>query len=125
MPDKTIVLVSDLDNSTHGEVHVLDDGHEAARLVENLLEAGFGSERIRVFAVDELEMQITHRPVVALVSSAASAPVTAQEETPAPFSPEEDEQRRLPAAPRAEHLGVSAVPYMRDGVRFSTLFRPA
>ena len=127
MPDKTIVLVSDLDDSTHGEIHVLDDPHEGARLVETLLEAGFGSERIRIFAVDELEMQITHRPVVALVSSAATAPVAEQEEEPTPPQPEEEkeQQRRVPAATRAEHLGVSAAPYMRDGVRFSTLFKPA
>ncbi|MDO8615449.1 MAG: hypothetical protein Q7T33_06890 [Dehalococcoidia bacterium] len=128
MPDKTIVLVSELDDSTHGEIHVLAGAQEAAHLVETLLEAGFGRERLRVFAVDELELQITHRPVVALVGAGPPAPAP---EAPSDTTEEEEEEeesqphRKEPAAPRAKDVAIATAPYMRNGVRFSTLFRQA
>ncbi len=65
--EKIIVLVSDKEDSKHGEITILDDPQKAERLVETLLEAGFEQDRIRVFAGRTSEFQISHRPVVALV----------------------------------------------------------
>ena len=67
MDETIIVLVSDKDDSKHGEISILDDPRKAERLVETLLEAGFDESRIRVFNGRSSEFQISHRPVVALV----------------------------------------------------------
>ncbi len=67
MDEKIIVLVSDKDDSRHGEISVLDDPQKAERLVETLLEAGFDQNRIRVFNGRSSDFEVTHRPVVALV----------------------------------------------------------
>jgi hypothetical protein len=67
MDEKIIVLVSDEDDSKHGEISVLDDPHKAERLVETLLEAGFNQNRIRVFNGRLSDFEVSHRPVVALV----------------------------------------------------------
>ncbi len=66
--EKIIVLVSDGDDSKHGEISVLDDPRKAEQLVETLLEAGFEQERIRVFTGKSGEFQVSHRPVVALTA---------------------------------------------------------
>ncbi len=67
MNETIIVLVSDEDDSKHGEISILDDPQKAERLVEALLEAGLDESRIRVFNGTSSEFQISHRPVVALV----------------------------------------------------------
>ena len=67
MDETIIVMVSDKDDSKHGEISILDDPRKAERLVETLLEAGFDESRIRVFNGRSSEFQISHRPVVALV----------------------------------------------------------
>ena len=67
MDETIIVLVSDKDDSKHGEISILDDPQKAERFVETLLEAGFDKSRIRVFNGRSSEFQISHRPVVALV----------------------------------------------------------
>ncbi len=71
MDDTIIVLVTDKDDSKHGEISVLDDPQKAERLVETLLEAGFDESRIRVFNGRSSEFQISHRPVVALVDGSS------------------------------------------------------
>lgn len=130
MSDGMIVLVSELDDATHGEIHVFDGPDEAAKLVETLLESGFGRERLRVFAANELSVQVTHRPVVSLVSSEARVKVE-EDEQPAdsPAAAEEEPapkpMRRAPAMPQAEPVAVDSPPFFKDGMRFSSLFRPA
>jgi hypothetical protein len=129
MSDGMIVLVSELDDATHGEIHVFDGPDEAAKLVETLLESGFGRERLRVFAASELAVQVTHRPVVSLVSSKAQAKEE-DDEQPADSPAAEEEpapkpMRRAPAMPQAEPVAVDAPPFVKDGMRFSSLFRPA
>ncbi|MFQ6019439.1 MAG: hypothetical protein ACE5KW_01640 [Dehalococcoidia bacterium] len=79
MQTKVIILVADKDDDKHGEISVLDDAKKAEQLVETLLEAGFEEERIRVFKGDELDMQITHRPMVTLVQAEAEAEAEAQD----------------------------------------------
>ncbi len=71
MDETIIVLVSDKDDSKHGEISILDDPQKAERLVETLLEAGFDESRIRVFNGRSSGFQISHRPVVALVDGSS------------------------------------------------------
>ncbi len=71
MDETIIVLVSDKDDSKHGEISILDDPQKAERLVETLLEAGFDERRIRVFNGRSSEFQVNHRPVVALVDGSS------------------------------------------------------
>ncbi len=71
MDDTIIVLVSDKDDSKHGEISILDDPQKAERRVETLLEAGFDESRIRVFNGRSSEFQVNHRPVVALVDGSS------------------------------------------------------
>jgi len=121
MSDKIIVMVSDLDDGAHGEINVLEGADDAVHLVETLLQSGFDRDRIRVFAGSELIMQISHRPVVSLLGTEpASAPAEAAE----------DESASEVAAPTAQRsaaiiFGDAAEPFVRNGVRFSSQFRPA
>lgn len=134
MTDKVIVLVSDLDDGQHGEINVFDDPAKAARLIESLLESGFEQERIRVFDGSEMEMQVSHRPVVALVGTEAgttSADGATDEEEAAEeveeveAAEEETVAARAPSARVEVREEVAATPFVKDGVRFSSLFRPA
>lgn len=130
MADRVIVMVSDLDDGQHGEINVFEDPEKAARLIESLLESGYEQERIRVFNGDEMAMQVSHRPVVALVGPEAdSGPVTEREESTEEDSHEGEEPEAVATAPttaRAEiREEVAATPFVKDGVRFSSLFKPA
>ena len=109
MTTKFIVMVSDRDNAKRGEITVADNPRTAAHLVETLLEAGFQQEQIKLFSGDETEMRVSSRPVVALVDG--SSRPTARE------SVEPDE-----AAEKSADEEVK--PFVKDGVRFSSLFRP-
>ncbi len=71
MDETIIVLVSDKDDSKHGEISILDDPQKAERLVETLLEAGFDERRIRVFNGRSSEFEVSHRPIVALVDGSS------------------------------------------------------
>lgn len=134
-------MVSDLDDAKHGEINVMEDPAQAARLVESLLESGFDQTRIRIFSGDEMAMQVTHRPVVALVGSGVPSnghrpaePVAAQETEARIAIEEPDQVEEEVVAPKArarQPVAVaaaekeSATPFVRDGVKFSSLFRPA
>ena len=130
MSEKIIVLVSDRGDSKHGEVSVLDDPQKAERLVETLLEAGFESERIRVFSGRASEFEISHRPVVALMAEGEEGEVQAQPqaaaEEPAPVTamPEAAPQAEA-AAETGEEEAVAAGAETAAPVRFSSLFRSA
>jgi hypothetical protein len=136
MSERVIVIVSDLDDGSHGEINVFDEPGKATELIESLLGSGFEQERIRVFHGDEMEMQVSHRPVVSLVGNenetAAEEPPEAGEsevpetevsassiEEPAPMTATESPVR---AEIREE---VTVAPFVKDGVRFSTQFKPA
>ena len=71
MDETIIVLVSDKDDSKHGEISILDDPQKAERLVETLLQAGFDESRIRVFNGRSSEFEVNHRPVVALADGSS------------------------------------------------------
>ena len=137
MTNKVIVMVSDLDDASHGEINILESPEHAARFVETLLESGFEQERVRVFGGDELQMQVHHRPVVNLLTGARGG----QKEN----APKEGEQEAAPqqervevasakAAPAGANVAshakavldeIAAQPFVRNGVRFSSQFRPA
>lgn len=129
MPDRVIVMVCDLDDPKHGEINVLESHQKAVSMVETLLEAGFEQERIRIFNGEEMGMQVVHRPVVALVASSAvrdADPVQVDsraEETPVEKAPAVT--RASSKAKAAVQVEVVAAPFIRNGVRFSTQFRPA
>ena len=110
MSTKVIVMVSDKDNAKRGEITVADNPRTAAHLVETLLEAGFQQEQIKLYSGDEAEMRISSRPVVALVDGSST-----------PTSRESVEPNE--AAERS--ADEKAIPFVKDGVRFSSLFRPA
>lgn len=120
MAAKVIVLVCDRDDPKHGEISVLEDTHKAERLVETLLEAGFEQERIRVFSGAELEMHVTHRPVVSLLGEGIERPETYKE---SPDGHREEEPEAEAGEEEGEHSTVRA--YTQGGVRFSSLFRSA
>ena len=109
MDEKIIVLVSDKDDSKHGEISVLDDPQKAERLVETLLEAGFDQDRIRVFNGRSSDFEVTHRPVVALVDegSAGKPRPAAKAEAPAVKVESHQAKAEAPVA-EAEETTVKA-----------------
>lgn len=109
MSTKVIVMVSDRDNAKRGEITVADNPRTAAHLVETLLEAGFQQGQIKLYSGDETEMRISSRPIVALVDGSSTP--TARE------SVEPDETAEKSA-------DEEATPFVKNGVRFSSLFRP-
>ncbi len=114
MSEQVMVIVSDLDDAKHGEINVVESLPKAARLVETMLEAGFDQARIRVYAGAEMDMRVRQRPVVALVAGnemneSGAGKRTATSSTKAESRKEE----------------VAAEPYEKNGVRFSTAFKPA
>jgi hypothetical protein len=129
MSSTVIVVVSDLDNAAHGEINVMDSPQKAARLVETLLESGYDQERIRVFSAEEFQMQVHHRPVVSLMTAEGDA----DEEPQLDIAGAEDagQQEEAPVAAGAASARSSLIaeepaePFVKNGVRFSTQFRPA
>jgi len=116
MPAKFIVVVSDRDDGKRAEITLLDDARKAEVLVETLLEAGFEQERIRLFSGDQAEMQVTYRPQVSLTEDPQGATATKESLIGEAVEP-------LRAA--GETGPEEATPFVKDGVRFSSLFRPA
>ena len=110
MSTKVIVMVSDRDNAKRGEITVADNPRTAAHLVETLLEAGFQRGQIKLYSGDETEMHIGSRPIVALVDGSSTP--TARE----PVEPDETAEKSA---------DEEATPFVKNGVRFSSLFRPA
>ena len=100
MHTEIIVLLADRDDPKHGEITVLDNTTEAERLVETLLEEGFGQERIRIFAGAGVDPQVSHRPVVVIedvLRPGIARPLPAEEqdellETPVEADAEADEK---------------------------------
>ncbi len=72
MSSTVIVMVEDVDNSAHGEIHVMEDSEKAERFVETLLESGYGQERVRVYAAEEFQIEVRQRPVVSLNAAEGS-----------------------------------------------------
>jgi len=130
-------MVSDLDDGQHGEINIFHEPEKAKELIESLLSSGFEQERIRVFHGDEMEMQVSHRPVVALVGGEGEAAPAPKAEAPDAEAPKAEVSATLSEEPEAVAVTasspvraemreeVAATPFVKDGVRFSSLFKPA
>ncbi len=135
MTEKIIVMVSDLDDGVHGEINVMESPDQAARFVESLIESGFDQQRIRVFLGGEMEMEVHHRPVVNLLNTRSSQeePAPQAEDQKEDAGSQEEEAKEEVAvsanarsrALRMEEVAASAEPFQKNGVRFSSQFRPA
>ncbi len=127
MSGQVIIVVSDLDDPKHGEITVAENPKEAAHHIETLLEAGFEQDRLRVFNGSEMSLRVVHRPVVALVSGGSSG--TAAGATDNSSDHQTDIQREPePVVLRTKNETreeVKAAPLVKNGVRFSAMFRPA
>jgi hypothetical protein len=119
-------MVSDREDGRRGEITVAEDPRTAAHLVETLLEAGFEQDRIKLFSGNETEIRVSSRPVVALVDDespvALSRSYAPAEETSSPGHAEA-EQLSPPSEGEWQAEPVSSTPWVKDGVRFSSLFR--
>lgn len=73
MAAKIILLVSDSNGSTFGEIIVLDEIRKAESVIEALLEAGFDQQRVRVFTGVEINIRVAYRPLVVLASGLADS----------------------------------------------------
>jgi hypothetical protein len=126
MLNTVIVMVSDLDDGSHGEIKILDGPEQAARFVEALLDSGFEQERVRVFGVNEFQMLVHKRPVVSLIGAASGRQEAApkEDEEPAAPTPAGREQARAAAPAKAVQDEVASEPFVRNGQRFSSQFRP-
>ncbi len=110
MSTKVIVMVSDRDNAKRGEITVAENPRMATHLVETLLEAGYQREQIKLYSGDEAEMRISSRLIVALGDDSSTP--TARESVE-------------PYETAAKSADEEATPFVKNGVRFSSLFRPA
>jgi hypothetical protein len=117
MPANIIIVVTDRENPKRGEVTILDDARKAEHLVETLLEAGFEQERIRLYNGAAAGIEVQSRPVVALVDGAPRPTATSLRE----LMPEAADEPAPAAEP--ERQPEEAIPFVKDGVRFSSLFR--
>jgi len=117
MTAQFVVLLTDESESDRGEIKVLTSAGDVARYVEVLLESGVAQERIRVFHGAEVGLEVSYRPVVSL--SASHEKTTVQSKEPIPGE-DTGEGEAVPG----EDEGAE-VPGMRNGVRFSELFRPS
>jgi hypothetical protein len=129
--EKIIVLVTDRGDSKHGEISMVDDPGKAEKLVETLLEAGFEQERIHVFAGRESDLQVSQRPVVALVGEGEEDEPqvsVARQEAAAP-EPMPDAEETESGEKQGEESGtqdeVPAAAGTAAPVKFSSLFRSA
>lgn len=113
MDRSIIVMVVDPEDRKRGEITIMNDPKEAARFAESLLVAGLEQDRIRVFSAAEVQVSVTHRPVVTLVAPDASSEGKPQQDDGASG----DEA----AQPQPEE----PTPFVQNGVRFSSLFRPS
>lgn len=124
-----MILIDDGDGSGRVQLLEFSDGHEAEQRLEQLIAEGIPQESIRAFNAVELEMQVSHRPVVSLNGngsggepSAAAQPaaVDANSQTPEGDAVQQD----AASVAEGEGEGEGETPMVRDGVRFSSLFKP-
>ncbi|MEX0801686.1 MAG: hypothetical protein WD379_10765 [Dehalococcoidia bacterium] len=130
MPAKVIVMVADKEDEKRGEITVLEDPRKAELLIETLLEAGFEQERIRLYTGDKTDIQVAYRPVVALVNDDGGqgrvrVDTLAQElgREPEPDADQELEPVMVSARREPARAEQDATPFVKDGVRFSSLFQ--
>ena len=112
MADEYLVFVADEEAQERGDVRFFTNAADAASHAESLLEAGYDQSRIRVFAFREMDLHVTHRPVVSLADGTESdtSQVSEVPESIAGEAADDDE-------------GDGEVAGVKDGVRLSSLFK--
>jgi len=113
-------MVLDRDDPKRGAITILSTPQEAARIAEDLLEAGTELERIRVFDATELSMKVEHKPVVSLGTDIDNEPPPAYEDNSIEVEPELEPDPLVVSS--SDHIGDEE-PLVRNGIRFSTLFK--
>lgn len=116
MTTSYVVLITDEDRPDSGEVKIIQGEGEVARYVEVLLEGGFSQERIRVFRGAEVSLEVSYRPVVSLTPPA---------EEPAPVARPRDTSEERTEEDAVQEDQSAEAPGVRNGIRFSELFRPS
>lgn len=130
MAARTIILIRDRDDAERMELAEFTEPHEAERYLEQLLVDGVPPDAVRVFNAVELDMQVSHRPVVSLNTGGEQAQAAPQPQDPAPAAANSEIQQPG-AVPEANGAAAGPTtetreqPFVRDGVRFSELFKPA
>lgn len=111
MASRYLLFLADEKDRERGGISFFDDAKEAAGHAESLLEAGYEQDRIRIFSSDEMDVEVTHKPVVSLTGAdrEASQPSEATVSPEAESDDDDDE--------KSEVAGV------KDGVRLSSLFK--
>ena len=116
MAAQFIVLLTEETEAARGELKFLDTPADVARYIEVLLEGGFAKENIRVFHGNEIELAVSYRPVVSL-ATADEAPAEPATDEP------DDAGARDGDVPEGDESDEGQG--VRNGVRFSELFRPS
>src|SRR5437773_10743903 len=98
MSGTTVVMVLDRDDPNRGSITILSTPQEAARVAEDLLEAGTALERIRLFDATERSLKAEHKTVVSLVANFEYEPVPTSQESPEHPTPESEPHPRLISA---------------------------
>lgn len=114
MAGQFVLIVSDDNHGSRGQVAVLDNAEETGRKIAALLTEGFDQYRVRVFTGGQRGVLVTHKPVVRLVkrdSDAGSGSAIHSEDHVGP---------ELTPATAESYKGQSAT-----AVSFSHLFKPA
>lgn len=129
MESQLLIMIVDPDDPKRVEITSVDSTAQAARMVETMLEAGFDQSRIKIFEGTELEMQVAHRPVVSLVTQdepgAYVAPPPAQNVEVAVDTTVDATIDAAEVQSDDEPSGDDEEPFVQNGVRFSSLFKPA
>jgi hypothetical protein len=109
MVSRYLLFLADEEARERGEISFFEDANEAAGHLESLLEAGYEQDRIRIFGSDEMEVHVTHKPVVSL--------------TGPDISTSDPEESPSSAEDNGASEGKGEVAGVKDGVRLSSLFR--
>ena len=109
MADEYLVFVADEDSSDRGDLSFFSSADDAAAHTESLLEAGCSQSRIRIFSSREMDVRVTQRPVVSFTSDADNNASQASEASE--------------SAPVDDDGAEGEVAGVKDGVRFSSLFK--
>ena len=123
MPGTTVIMVLDSDDPKRGAIRIVSTQQEAARVAEDLLEAGTEFERIRIFDATELSMKVEHKPVVSLGDSTEQEPPPVYEELPVEPEPEPELEQDDIFVSTPDPVEETEEPLVRNGVRFSSLFK--
>lgn len=72
---KVLVVALNEGATQDGQAHFFDDGEEASRFIETLMEGGLEAERIIVFHGTPMNVNVSYRPVVAIEQPEQDQPV--------------------------------------------------